>query len=929
MKKSVLAVALTLAGSPYAMAQATPETPAAAAPVQKVIVTGSNIKRAVDSETSSPVVVVNHEEIVAIGASTVKDVLDTLTSNTGALSDLGGSNSFASGASGVSLRNLGKNSTLTLLNGRRVSNFALADGGQETFVNIDSMPAEIIDRVEILLDGASAVYGSDAVGGVINIITKQEFRGATVKAGLRQSLLNGNLNKDQTASITGGHGDLNVDGYNVFGNFEAFHRSPYSDRAIEGAVAPWYIEYVNPAFGVKSTYSNPGNYVDKYPAVYPTNPALAGKSFSTPAPGCTTIDAGLCKFDQYDRLGIHAEAKRYNFFGGGRMKLSGGTQAFAEVTYSDVTTTYFNPPPIMQYTGASSSWYSSKEGKLKFYTEPKLPVGHPYNPYNFPVVLRYRYSDDVSIFKGDAHATQYRVMVGLEGSTAGWDWNTAFGTMGSKANDDSRGSKHAVNYLNAILSGEYKFGQVNSPELLLRMFPVITFGGKSSQTFVDAKATRELSQLPGGPLSLAVGADFRTDSFNSYVSDNVANAEIVGYGSIAVDGSRHISAAFAELNAPVTKALEFNGALRVDKVGQTETSIVPKLGARLELTKSFMIRGTLSNSFRAPNAAETGHVSLSAFNNGVEDPKRCATANAIYAALQKGGALDKADANTARALGCSESFAVSVQGNPALAPEKAKIYNFGFVADLAKDVSLTVDYFHIERRNEISTKPVSQILSNEDLVPGSVNRQAITPQDLDLAARAKAITGTTYTWAVGPISSLNKRYENLSKTRVSGIDVELNSKWNLGSMGKLSSNLKATYNLDLRGWDNNEDDYTENLVGTYANYKYVLRAGTNWSRGPWAAGVVLNYVPGTRLASDKYDDNYSPEGCDAQGIPTEYCKLDRDYTVDYHMSYAAGKQSMLYFNVDNLLDKAPNVDVRAGNPPLRGRTLRVAYEYKF
>jgi iron complex outermembrane receptor protein len=923
LKRSAVAVALTLASSQLVYAQQAVEL------IQKVIITGSNIKRAVAQETSSPVQVVTREEIAAIGASTVKDVLDTLTSNTGALSDLGGGNSFASGASGVSLRNLGKSSTLTLLNGRRVSNYGLADGGQETFVNIDALPSEIIDRIEILLDGASAIYGSDAVAGVINVITKKDFRGTTVRASARQSLLNSNLNKDRTASITTGFGDLNTDGYNVFGHLEAFHRLPYSDRQIENTVADWYTEFVNPSFGVKSTYAYPGNYVDRYPAPYPADPALAGKSFSTPVAGCTTIEGGTCRFDQYDRLGIHAEAKRFNFYGGGRLNLSGGRTAYTEVTLAQTTTTYYNPPPIMQYTGTPSTWYSSKEGKLKSFTEPKLPVGHPNNPYSFPVSLRYRYADDVTMFKSSAKAEQYRVLVGLEGSDYGWDWNTAVGAMGSKVDNQLRSAKHAANYLDAVLSGEYKFGGTNSPELLNRMFPIVVFGGQSKQAFIDAKASRELMQLPGGPLSLALGGDFRADSFEAFTSDNVANAEIVGYGSIKVTGSRHISAAFAELNAPLTKKLELNGAVRADKVGDTDVSFVPKVGLRYELSKSFMLRGTVAHGFRAPNVAETGQVALSAFNNGVTDPKRCATANKLYDILKGGNDLDKADSTRVRDLGCRVSFASSVQGNAGLEPEKSKSVNLGFVAEPFKDLSVTLDYYRIERRNEIGTKSTSQVLANEDNVPGSVQRLPVTADDQRIAARVKELSGEDIQFPVGPVTALFRRYENMNKTRVSGLDMEVNHRLNLGAAGKLATNIKANYQLDYRGWDDNTNDFTENLVGNYGNYRYSVRAATTWSRGNWRVGGAVKYVPKTRLIDDKYDDNYTPEGCEAQGFPAGYCKLPQDVLVDLHLNYAGIKNTNLSFYLNNVFNRPELIDMRAGDPEPRGRTVRVALEYSF
>ncbi len=904
------------------------ESAASGAPsLQKVYVTGSNIKRAVDVETSSPVQVINRAEIETIGASTVKDVLDTLTSNTGALSDLGGGNSFASGASGVSLRNLGKNSTLTLLNGRRVSNYGLADGGQETFVNIDALPSEIIERVEILLDGASAVYGSDAVAGVINVITKKDFQGTTVRASARQSLLNSKLDKDQTASITSGFGDLARDGYNVFGHFEAYHRNPYTDRQIEHTVAPWYLEYVNPSFGVTSTYSYPGNFVDRYPANY-ADPTLAGQSFSAMQPGCPTVVDGMCRFDQYDRLGIHAEAKRYNFYGGGRLNLSPNHTLFTEVTLAQ-TTTYYNPPPIMQYTGTPSTWYSSREGVLKSFTEPKLPVGHPDNPYPFPVSLRYRYADDVEMFKSTAKANQYRVMAGIEGVDHGWDWNAAVGVMGSKVDNDLRSAKHASNYLNAVLSGEYRFGGQNSPELLDRMFPNILFGGESKQVFADLRASRELMQLGGGALGLALGAEFRRDEFDAFTSENVANAEVVGYGSIAVTGARNIASAFAELNAPLTPKLEVNGALRVDKVGDTETSVVPKLGVRYEVSKSFMLRGTLAHGFRAPNVAETGKVALSAFNNSVQDPKRCAVANQIYDVLRNGNALDLADSTRARDLGCRVSFASSVQGNPDLDPEKSRSVNAGFVFEPFRDLSLTMDYYRIERRNEIGTRATAEVLANEDQAPGSVQRAAVTDDDLRLAARAAELSGRTFTWPVGPVTALYRRYENLHKTRVSGVDMEVNHRLNLGAYGRLSTNLKANYQIDYRGWDSIENDYTENLVGNYENYRYNLRAATTWTQGNWRVGGVVTYIPETELIDTKYTTNYTPEGCEAQGIPPEFCKLKEDVLVNLNLSYTGIRDTTLSAYLNNVFGRDERVDMRAGNPAPRGRTLRVALERRF
>jgi len=928
LKRSVVAVALTLAGSQVAFAQT--ETSIQPA-VQKVIVTGSNIKRGINEQTASPVQVLGRDEIKQIGASTVKEIVDSITSNTGALTDLTSGNSFSSGATGLSLRNLGKGSTLTLLNGRRLPNFGTADGGRVTFTNIDSIPVEVIERVEVLLDGASAIYGSDAVAGVVNIITKRDYNGLVLKAGARQSLVKRELDRDQTASITGGIGDFNADGWNVYGNLEFYHRNPYTDRAIESRVPQWYRDYVNPSFGVRSTYSTPGNYIGTYPNPYPANPALAGKAIAQPAPGCKpeNLEGGLCRFDQWDRVGIHAEADRVNFMSAGRLKIDDNLTAFAEVTLSENTTTFYNAPAIMQYTGTPSRWYNATARRLEFFTEPKLPVGHPYNPYSFPIQLRYRYADDLEMYKNEAHSKQYRVMAGFDGNHFGWDWNSAVGVMANRSDTKGRGQKHAANYLDAVLSGAYKFGQVNDPALLLKMFPENGFLGESKQSFIDLRASRELMQLQGGPMQLAVGAEYRRDSFESWVTDNIKNAELVGYGSINVTGARNIYSAYTEVAAPVLKGLELNGAVRFDKVGKTDASFVPKLSVLYELHPTLKVRGTVSEGFRAPNNAETGKVSLSAFNNNIQDPKRCAIATQLYNELKNGNTLDKADATRARDAGCAESAAVDIAGNPGLEPEKSRSYNAGLVWQPTQDLFMSMDYYRIERRNEIGTRDVSQILAVEDEEPGSVNRMAVTEDDRHMSDRVFELTGKRISHTVGPIASISKAYRNLNRTRVSGLDFEVKHGINLGSNGKLTNTLRANYQLDYRSWDTVTDTYTENLVGNYQNYRYNLRASSQWSNGPWKVGGTVTYLPSTTLYDDKYDENNKPEGCVDRDIPSEYCRLKRDVLVNVNAAYTLLKNTTLYVNVDNLFNRQPVADIRASDPPLRGRTLRAQLEYKF
>jgi iron complex outermembrane recepter protein len=226
---SIAATATLLAGQ--AMAQTPTPIPAPAPQkVEKIEVTGSNIKR-VDSETSAPIQVITRAEIERSGKQSVTELLRSLPSNAGGgLNDITGANSFSSGASSVSLRGLGSSATLVLLNGRRIAPFGPADPnfGQSGVVNLDALPLDVVDRIEIVKDGASAIYGSEAVAGVVNIILRKDFTGALVSGSF--SINRDSEYKISRASTTLGFGDLARDRYNVFINYERYQRERIATR---------------------------------------------------------------------------------------------------------------------------------------------------------------------------------------------------------------------------------------------------------------------------------------------------------------------------------------------------------------------------------------------------------------------------------------------------------------------------------------------------------------------------------------------------------------------------------------------------------------------------------------------------------------------------------------------------------------------------
>ena len=929
LKKCALAVSLAMAAPSLVLAQQAVPTDATA-PVARVTITGSNLKR-VDAETASPVQVVSRREIEQSGATTVAQVLNNLTSNDGnAISDLGGTNSWASGATGVSLRGLGVGATLVLLNGRRLSAYGFADGLQSNFVNIDSIPSDVIDRVEILKDGASAIYGSDAVAGVINIITRSDYKGIGIKATAQQSLKRSFLDRDHKASLIGGTGDLANDGYNVFAHLELYKRGSYSDREVRPLLPDWFLGQ-NPDRNALSTGSIPGNYVGRYPANY-ADPALAGKSINTAAPGCapSNLVGGLCFYDYWNDSLAQAPAERATFLASGRMKLSGGTTGYAELQLAKTRNDYKTAPPRSNVNGVPLQWYDSIKGEMQSFTDPRLPVGHASNPYSFPIGLNYRFADDPDFFKNVGAASQFRVLAGLEGSSYGWDWDAAIGHMGSTASQKQHLYRDRYGYNDAIVNGEYRFGQVNSAEVLNKMFPEMGSRGKFSQSFFDLKGSRELMQLAGGPLQLAAGMDVRHESFEHVSSDNVLEARIVQFSGVKIGGSRNTAAAFVEVGAPFTKRLEGSFALRGDKVIGQAGAVVPKAGLKYRIADSLMVRGTASQGFRAPSMPETGNGGASWFNNGYLDPKRCAAATELRNVLNTGNAADKNLALTAFGLGCSVSFPAAVTPNPDLKPERSNSFTFGLVLQPVRWLSVTMDYYNIKRRDEIGVKSVDETLANEDRVAGLVQRDALTEQDLDIAQRARELSGRSLGYAVGPIKTIRAQYENYGKTKVSGIDLDISGGWSAGDLGKFTAGLELNRKLTLLGWDAYEGRYTENYVGYRGTPKVVAVAKSSWERGAFNMGLRANFSSGTELGWGTLDSANSMEGCADRSVEAGACRIKSDVTVDLWTKYRFAPGTTIAANLFNAFDRNLPVQMRPGSAlPLRYRTLMLTVEHKF
>jgi len=897
------------------------------APMQRVEITGSSIKRAT-AETASPVTVINSDELLRSGKATVAEYLQTLTvDGAGSLPTSFGSG-FAAGSTAISLRGLGATSTLVLLNGRRMAPYARADDGQKSFTDLSTVPMQIVERIEILKDGASSLYGADAIAGVVNIILRKDFTGLQVRAETGWSRYDDA--KQNKASITYGQGDLDEDKYNWVVNAEYSQSDELAASARKnrdwighGDIRPW-------GYGLGTQYA--GGYISNGAASPSPTGALLNPATGqyVSLPGCANFSKsvqndprGGCVWHQDQFRSLQPEIESINLYTRGTWQINPNLQAYTELGYSERRSSFTMTP------GSTSSTVifpgqNNVPQMINYGSLINMDASHPQNPYGQDVRLRYSMFD-VGPSVRNAKNTFNRFVVGLKGTNAGWDWETGFTHSESKL-DLNWTNMINMQVLNDALSNPnsalfpYYIGDQagkNSPAL----YAALTRNGVSHSTtklnIVDFKASRELPiALPGGNIGLAIGGEHRQEKLDNPSFAGSENGSI-NSSYTAAFGDTKVSAVYIEALAPILKSVELTGALRYDHYDKFN-STTPKLGLKWTPVKTFALRGTYTEGFRAPSAAENNPLSQATGSASVQDPVRCPTAaNGVPTPIAGASQTD-----------CSISISSIKIGNPNLKPEESKGYTLGMVWDPFDGTSLSVDGFKIKRENEIN--PVSY--AEAATQPGAVRND----NNLKNAA-GQIIPGT------GTLLVVQGAYRNSSFTEVSGVDVDIKQRLRLGAYGKatigltwthIASFLRAesdTLRYQFAGTHGNCD--TSNCMGTPKN---KLNLTASWDIGAWNFSGTANWrdsmknirYEGAPCASQFADGSVAPNGC----------KLASFTTVDLSTRWNVSKQLTMFASVANVFDKVAPLDPLTyggmsfnplDNSGAVGRYFKFGAQYKF
>jgi iron complex outermembrane receptor protein len=966
-RRSLIAMACTAAAAPSFAQSATAPAGSASAPeqVQRVEITGSRIKQ-IDLETASPVQVINREDIRKSGVTSVQELLNNMTStSSGTPTDISASNSFAPGASQASLRNLGSQATLVLLNGRRLPTFPLPDF-QVTFANLDTIPISAVERVEVLKVGGSAVYGSDAIAGVINVITRSSYEGLEVGGSNQASLQNGKFG-ERSASLTGGIGNYDKDGYNLFGTVEWFEReSVFWNGNVLASVNPAY-KNVAGAFGSTSSYSFAGYLNTK--AIVPSSCALP------------LSKAGACPYNRYSRFEAVPAAKRVNAILGGDLRLGGNTQWHTELQLSDVRVKYESAYATYGSVAAPTTWLDLATGQTKTFYNRGLPLTNPLNntgQNEDQNDFRYRFADSGA---GETtHTTSYRLLSNLKGDWHDWSYDAAVGVMGGHAHDRSRGQfsesgfaqevgdpGHLVTDPNDDAAGTltpvapdffnvangYKLGGPNSQSVLATLFPQYGFDGTYRQFFIDASANSTIAQLPAGPLQLSIGAEARHESMVLKPTSNLVQSDIVGFSLSQSDGSRNFEAAYTELQIPILKTMTANLAARVDKFPHIAAHISPRANIEYRPIDILKLRGTIETGFRAPNLQESARSSKSAYNPGVTDPLRCPAATQIANGLRADAVSDPdnadeylREADQIQGNECSTSVPIIAQNNPSLKPETSLSKSFGAVLQVTRHWSVAADYWNIERRNEINLKSVNDLLASGDttavtrqpLIDDGTGKLVVNPVTDPTFTQAQL---TQYNITAPSIASVKLQYANLFKTRTSGFDIGFTGEVET-PIGKWTSTLEGTYTANWQTYSptrNGTGGWGDNLAGRYGYPRWQTTLQNSLAIGSVTHTLTWRHRSETSLQGDFNDPSFTGDDCEGEGLTADQCKLKAYNRFDYNLTFTGFKNLTLGAYVQNVFGKRPPADYRAfggasGIIPVdqedaTRRLLKISLNYKF
>jgi outer membrane receptor protein involved in Fe transport len=920
--------------------------------LEKFEVTGSLIKRT-DAEGPSPVRMITRDDIELSGMDSLTDFMREIPEATNLGINEGGTTTFVRGASAIDLRFLGPNNTLVLVDGRRQAPNGISSGGT-VFVDLNRIPVSLIERVELLKDGASAIYGSDATAGVINIITRQDFVGAEVTArygnyfktdggelsvslfgGIRSGKLRANVNYSYSTR----HANAAIDqpfsaNADQTERWRAYDAVKYANRLLPTATAvsqydgrsgtgpyatvgvPTLAQLTDPKNGLTAAaIINPltGTTATFLPGTGGTNAGTLGSSANF-ASVPRENNPGRPTPAQYVARAYPAGAfsNSYNFqpfvwnvperttrslSAGLGYQLSRTIEADAAVTYTRIRAeTHLAPSPI------------STAGDNNIL----VPANNYYNPFGIPLAFTYR-PLEVGPRIGKISSESLGLRAGLRGSIRErFDWDLGWAWTQNKSSDRTTNAmseskvraalaKTTPDALNIFGGPAFK----NNPATIDSLKVISGQNGDADTMMFDGRiTTTELFALPWGRIGSSLSAQHREEHFNTKNDDlSTVLDDIIGQVRLAdpTKAARKVDSTSFELRVPLVKenryrflhTVEISGATRFEKFSDGyDSGFKPFVGLRYRPFRSLLLRGSHSETYRSPTLPQLYGGVREGLVSGLPDLRRPQALTG-----------DPVDASTYQRL-------VKTSGNPNLKPEDGITKQVGFVFDVPwrRLNGLTLDFAHgiIEQKNLITSGlgttfiRQNELTSTGDLVirdPQTETYTNTTANNISVLAGAGGVTravrpGESVT-VPGRIRYIVDSAANLAQQMVRYYDYGLRYRVRTREYGNFNVSSTWTY-MGFYSSRRFQNDPVVSSVGRSLP-RYRGQSSVAWQRRTWAASLGMTYI-------HRYRD-FTRDGWE----------VGRYYTFNSTLSYAFDKKSRLgdlrvTLGLDNLLDRDPPLD---------------------
>lgn len=916
------------------------------APIQRVEITGSSIKR-IQKEGALPVQVLSQEEIKKTGATTATDLLQALPAMQGFVPAASSINTGGGGGTTAALHSLASKYTLVLLDGQRLapSLQGSAQGGGFA-VNLESIPLDAIERVEILTDGAGALYGSDAIAGVVNFITKKNKTDTSVFFNNQTPQHPGG--RSYSAGISKGWGDLDTDGFNILASYshDFQHHIQASSRGFSraGGYIPFSYKgqkYVQIATSGNNEPGNlniptvPSNSPGAKPTSYPISPYYnahgnCGNPYSTalPTPAGTGAAAGIsCNFNFASFVQDNPTTNRDSGILKGTLKINANTTAWAEMVVSDaIVVAQFAPPSQPLGIGPTQFGNLYQQYVVPFLAANQLDL---YNPLGAkgPVKMGYRpITTGGRADKYETYASHFAT--GIDGQVGDWTYNARLVLSHNRSDDSSAGGYLDSDKFKVLVAAGTVDPLAGTGGASLA--PALLNGQNFSTSYSDMNmihvgAQRDLFELPGGTSVMSLGSDYGYQSYKINYADIVASNsgfegqpaitdQVIGgnAGAVPSNVNRKNAAIFGEFLLPVMKNLEVTASGRYDSYGKAYskynwavnpdplTGIYPRVangdvgnsfnGSTYKLQFKFtpvndvLLRGSYGTGFKAPSLTDlVGPLANSGSSNSFACPFP-----GIPTCLPGAAQYDLVAGGNGNT------------GSTGLKPEKSKQWTLGFRVEPVRGLSLGADLWSVNITKQVQSSGIPQATAfgNAALYEGLFIKNYLDPQGFPTIAYEQ-IPG-------------NGGYSNNK-----GVDWDTSYRTNT-AFGKLNVQWTGTYMLkqDYTLQDGGEVNSDLGQFGADQNvvFRTQMRLAVTMQTGAWTNTIVGNYK--SRYKDQSFAGGSGVYIVNADGTldgskDFEGIDVASHTTFDWQTKFDVNKNLSFAGGIHNMFDRKPPLTLQA------------------